>query len=108
VFERLAVPEQSGDGSSGLFSLAPRGLDGLLPLLIGQDFAVRQLAEMFLDKGKLRVSRTPYELAGLFDDALVVLADDLRWARTAEALLMPVNRAGAVESEIDENNGIKA
>jgi hypothetical protein len=24
------------------------------------------------------------------------------------ALLMPVNRAGAVESEIDENNGIKA
>jgi hypothetical protein len=24
------------------------------------------------------------------------------------ALLMPVNRAGAVEYEIDENNGIKA
>jgi hypothetical protein len=40
--------------SSGFFSPAPRSVDGLLPLLIGQDFAVRQLAEVFLNEGELR------------------------------------------------------
>jgi hypothetical protein len=44
-----------GDASSGFFSLALGGLDGLLPLLIRQEFAVRQLPEMLLDEPELRV-----------------------------------------------------
>src|SRR6516225_1272627 len=63
--------------SGGLLPSSFGGLDSLLPLLIRQEFAVGQLAEVLLDKGKLRVGRTPNKSARLLDNALVVLADDV-------------------------------
>jgi hypothetical protein len=48
------------------------------------------------DEGELRVGGTPHELAGLFDDMLVILTDDLRRVRTAKRVgyVMVVRRDG--------------
>jgi hypothetical protein len=72
--------------SSSFFSLALGSRNGLLPLLFGEDFPICKLAEVLSDEGELRVGGAPYELAGLFDDTLVILADDLRRVRMAKRI----------------------
>ena len=55
-------------------------------------------------------ARQPRQLGDVGGDApgLVAGQTDSSPSMAGIALLMPVNRAGAVEYEIDENNGIKA
>jgi hypothetical protein len=56
-----------------------------------------------------RRSEQPRQLGDVRRDPPCLVAGQTELAKHGgEALLMPVNRAGAVESEIDENNGIKA